>query len=102
MNEMRESFRKIETKLFKATIRRVHGSAHIVLDTVIHFTLGYQRLESAISYSTFQDMTGFARSTVRSSLEHLRDRNIIYVVSDPTNRKARTYALNTGYETWLK
>lgn len=101
MDKAKTSFRKINTELLKAIIQSdLTRAEYKIILTVIHFTLGYHRIEADISLKTFADYTGITRLAVKNALKLLQNKNVIRLVRPATNRNSAVYQLNTSFKDW--
>ncbi len=97
------SFRKIPTPLYRALTKADFTKAEYkTILVIMDFTLGYnQRLEASISFSTFEKLTGLARSTVNEAVRSLKNAKVISVSYQGNNHhKEPVYTFNYQYETW--
>jgi phage replication O-like protein O len=87
-----KGFRKIDNELFKTIIQaNITRSGYKILLTIIDFTIGYQKETADVSLSTFQKMTGLARSSVIDAISELEGKQAITVNRDGNSN---TYKLS--------
>lgn len=80
---MGKGFRRIDNKLFQAIIAAdLTRSEYKVVFTVMDFTIGYQKQMADVSLSTFQKMTGLARTSVIHAIRQLEREQVLIVNRD--------------------
>jgi phage replication O-like protein O len=78
-----------------------NGTQFRIVIAVWRNTYGYQRKEHAMSIDYIAQATKVHPTQVKREVKNLIEQNVIVVVKEADNNKARTISFNIDYDTWF-
>ena len=80
---------------------KLNGTQRRILDIVIRYTYGFQRISHEISLTFISEATGMGKLQIKRELDTLIQNNIVKIYEPSTYTKPKKIGFNKDYDSWL-